>query len=216
MTGPVDKTAFIESLAGDLRPTARRLPDAWILLLWLTASWAVVSAIVLATGELRPGAGQQLLASPRFLLECILGFTAGAMSIYSAVALSVPGSARARRLVPVSLSLATLWIGAYLYGLIDPALEPSMLGKREHCYYETFLLSSVPFVLGFVIARRRMPLERAWVGLLVGVAAAAIPGLMMQLACMYDPAHILSHHLLPVALVGAAGALAARLLLARL
>ena len=91
-----------------------------------------------------------------------------------------------------------------------------MLGKREHCYYETLLLSSVPFALGLVVARRRMPLERASVGLLVGVASAAVPALMMQWACMYDPAHILGHHLLPLAFVGAAGALAGWAVLARL
>jgi hypothetical protein len=184
--------------------------------LWLATSWLVVAAITLLTGEMRPGAGEQLLRSPRFLLECVLGLAAGGIGMYSALALAIPGRARWRRLVPFSLALVAVWVGAYVYGLYDPALEPSMLGKREHCHYETLVFSSVPFALGFLIVRRRAPLERAWVGLLVGVAAAAVPALMMQWACMYDPAHILRHHLLPIAFIAAAGAFAGRLGLVRL
>jgi hypothetical protein len=33
------------------------------------------------------------------------------------------------------------------------------------------------------------------------ISAAAVPALLMQFACMYDPAHILSHHILPIPLV---------------
>ena len=216
MTDRMDRTAFIESLAGDLRPTGRRLPATWTLLLWLATSWAVVSALTLATGEMRSGVGEQFLSSPRFILECVLGLAAGVLAIRSAVELAVPGRARRQELVPLSLAVLTLWVGSYVYGLYDPAVEPSMLGKREHCYYETLLFSSVPFALGLILARRRMPLQRAWVGLLIGVASAAVPALIMQWACMYEPAHILGHHLLPIAVVGAAGAIAGRLLLVRL
>lgn len=216
MTDRMDRTAFIESLAGDLRPTGGRLPATWTLLLWLATSWAVVSALTLATGEIRPGAGEQLLRSPRFILECVLGLAAGVLAFHSAVELSVPGRARRQQLVPLSLTVLTLWVGSYAFALYDPAVEPSMLGKREHCYYETLLFSSVPFALGLMLARRRMPLQRAWVGLLIGVASAAVPALMMQWACMYEPAHILGHHLLPIAAIGAAGAVLGRLLLVRL
>lgn len=216
MTDRLERTAFIQSLSSALTPSGRRWPASWLLPLWLATSWLVVTGITLATGEMRPGAGEQLLRSPRFLLECVLGFAAGGIGMYTALALAVPGRARWRRLVPLSLSLVAVWAGAYVYGMYDPALEPSMLGKREHCYWETLLYSSVPFALGFFLVRRRMPLDRTWVGLLVGVAAAAVPALMMQWACMYDPAHILGHHLLPIALVGAIGALAGRLGLARL
>ncbi len=61
-------------------------------------------------------------------------------------------------------------------------------------------------------ASQRVQDEQRWAE---WMAAAAVPALMMQWACVYAPDHILIHHLLPVLAVGAAGALAARLLLPR-
>jgi len=61
--------------------------------------------------------------------------------------------------------------------------------------------------------RRRAALQTMWTGALAGLAAAAVPALMMEFACMYEPAHILTMHLspIPVITVGAA-LLGARLL----
>jgi hypothetical protein len=51
---------------------------------------------------------------------------------------------------------------------------------------------------------------------MAGAAAAAVPGLFMQLACMYDPAHILTHHLAPIGVVAALGGLLGLLVFRRL
>jgi len=51
-------------------------------------------------------------------------------------------------------------------------------------------------------------------GALLGAAAGAIPGLVMQFACMYEPTHILAYHLAPVGLLTLLGAAIAPRLLA--
>ena len=53
-------------------------------------------------------------------------------------------------------------------------------------------------------------------GLCLGVAAGSVPALVMQWACMYEPAHALMHHLGPAALVALAGAVLGPRLLPRL
>jgi len=53
-------------------------------------------------------------------------------------------------------------------------------------------------------------------GAVLGAAAGAIPGLLMQLACMYLPEHALTHHVAPVAALAALGAVLGPLVLRRI
>lgn len=91
-----------------------------------------------------------------------------------------------------------------------------MVGKREHCYFESAALALLPLGLGLVLASRLAPTARVATGFLLGVASAGLPALWMQMACMYIPHHGLTHHLLPVAAVGALGALVGSRFLPRL
>lgn len=201
----VDKDQLLDDLAADLRPVSRLSTGAAVVL-WLVASWAFVVGVTLATGDMRPGWFGQLTQTPRFLFECAIGFAAGLLAFRTGMLLSVPGRVAWRRAVPAALAWLLVWIGAYVYGLVDPALEPSMVGKRPGCFSETFLFASLPLALGLFLVARRAPLRRAWVGALVGAASAALPALMMQVACMYDPKHILQFHLSPVVVMAFVGA----------
>jgi hypothetical protein len=177
----------------------------------LSATWLSLSAIyvVLMThlvGPIRPGAYSQLFTEPRFLLESLLG----------AAAITWVGMAAFRAAIPAVLSktfatagvvLLSLWLGQYVFGLIDPALEPSMLGKRGHCYLETMAYSLPPIAIAVVLIRRLYPLKFIRTAMVLGLAAGMLPALYMQLACMYEPVHILGLHILPglaMVLVGAA------------
>ncbi|MEM7135170.1 MAG: NrsF family protein [Myxococcota bacterium] len=210
----MDRKQFIDQLAAEPRP-AKRLSTGVAIALWLAASCTFVVGATLATGDLRPGVGEQLRDFPRFAAECALGLVAGIFVFRTGLLLSVPGRLHWRRAVPLALALIALWIGAYVYGLWSPALEPSMVGKRPNCFGETFLFSSFPLALGLLLVARRAPLQRAWVGALVGAASTSLPALMMQVACMYDPRHILQFHLLPILIVGLVGGAIGSLVLRR-
>jgi hypothetical protein len=191
----------------------RRLSSGAAIVLWLSLSWAFVIAITLATGDLRPDVIEQLLHSPRFVVECLLGFGVGVFAFRTAILLALPGRASWRRAVPAAHAMVALWILAYVYGLVDPALEPSMVGKRPHCFSETLLFSSLPVALGVLLIARRTPIRRGWVGVLIGASAASLPALMMQVACMYDPKHILLLHLVPVLIMGIVGGVLGKIIL---
>ena len=88
-----------------------------------------------------------------------------------------------------------------------------MLGKREHCVWETFIYALPPMLLAFVLTRRLYPLQPVHTAMYFSLAAGMMPALYMQIACMYAPAHILQFHILPglmVVFVGAAIAWAGR------
>jgi hypothetical protein len=179
-------------------------------------AWVFVIAVTLATGTTRPGALSQLAASPRFAAEMLLGLLAGVVAIHSAAELGVPRPAPPWRRAALAMLLMVTWVGAYLYGLWDPALAPSMLGKRAHCQFEVLVFSAPPAVAAVWMIRQALPLARVWTGAIAAAAAAAVPALLMQLACMYDPAHILSYHLAPIALAAFIGGLLGPIVFRRL
>ena len=210
------RSELIGELSRDLDPAPRLRRPFQLALAWWVGAWIFVVVATLVVQPMRPGFAAQLLASPRFAGETLLGIAAGAFAIAAAFALGIPGWRTPGRWIAPALALLALWAGSYLYGLVDPALEPSMLGKRALCFVEVLLHGLPILVVGLLLLRRLAPLGRSRAGLVVGAAAGAIPGLLMQLACVYIPSHILMFHLAPALALALVGSLAGRLLLRRI
>ena len=177
-------------------------------LLWMLLSAAYVVAITHLFGPIRPNALAQLASTPRFLGELLCGLAAIAVMAVVGFRAAIPG-ALTPRLATLGGVLVTVWVGCYVFGLVNPALEPSMLGKRPHCVWETFVYALPPVLLGFALTRRLFPLQPVKAALAFSLAAGLMPALYMQIACMYAPDHILKFHILPGLLMGALGASAA-------
>lgn len=192
---------LIAELAQDLEPVVPVSGVGLRSLLWLAMSTLFAVLAIHWYGPVRPGATQQLLDYPRFLLE--IGFGAATIGVFAVAAFraAIPGLS-GTRLAWVGGTMLTLWLVSYVAGIASPALEPSMLGKREHCVFETFLYGMPPALAGIWLCSRLYPLDNAAVALRVGLAAGLIPALYMQIACMYDPVHALTLHMLPGILVG--------------
>ena len=155
-------------------------------------------------GPLRDGSHEHW--HHHFQFESLLGLAASFLIMLVAWFSVVPGLL-SRRLLRISLVALFSWLLLYVLGLYEPALEPSMHGKREHCYFESFLYSVPPLLLAFFLMSRRFALQQWRSGLLMGLAAGVMPALFMQFACMYDPLHILQLHILPAFICGLLGAL---------
>ena len=210
------RAELIAAPAADLGPVTRRARPAANGLLWLASAWVFVAAATLAAAPMRPGFATQLAESPHFLLESLLGFVAGAATVLAAFELGIPAPERLGRRLRLPALLLLGWAAAYVLGLWHPALEPSMLGKRAHCDLQTALIGTPPLLAGLLWLRRFATTHRVAAGAAMGAAAGALPGLIMQIACMYDPAHILWLHLLPIVPVALLGALLGPLFLRRL
>ena len=206
MSADTDK--LIESLSTGLQPARPPLSADISALLWLTASVGFVIGITAWFGPIRANALGQLAGEPRFLMETALGVVAIAFTSVMAFRTAVPG-ASSRRGVLIGLGLVLLWLANYVLDLAHPALEPSMLGKRDHCFVETLLFALPPATLALLLSRRFYPLRPVYSTALFCLAAAMLPALYMQIACMYVPAHILQMHILPALLVTLAGTLCA-------
>ncbi|MGH0030823.1 MAG: NrsF family protein [Myxococcota bacterium] len=200
------RNELIDELVDDLTPSRGPRRVETLVAIWLVVSWLLVVAVTVGIAPLREGWWSQLLGNPRFLAETLLGWAAGAAAITCAFQLGRPGPGRPLRRSAAALVLAALWVGAYVLDLAAPALDPSTDGMRNGCTLQVLVFGLPPLLLGLAMLRRLAPIDRAFTGAVVGAAGGAVPALLMQLACMYVPGHILIHHMAPVLLLAALGA----------
>lgn len=206
----------IAELVSELEPAPAFRPPGRLVLLWLALSWGFVVTATVLVAPFRPGAFEQLATHPHFALETLVGFSAGAVAIAAGIFHGFPGREGVKRWTSFAFGLLGLWLGAHVLAIWAPAVEPSMLGKRAACVFEVLLYGSPPLLAGLFLLRRFAPLRRVRAGLLVGAAAGALPALLMQLACMYLPEHILMFHLGPNVVLAAVGAALGPLILRRI
>jgi hypothetical protein len=203
---------LIDALSSNLEPVkpARNInamAGAWVL---LSALFVIVATYL--AGPLRPGVFDQLASNPRFLLETLLGVAAITWVGVAAFRAAIP-AALTKVFMLTGLILMGLWLAQYVIGLFNPALEPSTLGVRAACYFETMAYALPPTIVAILLARRLYPLQWLKAASVFGLTAGMIPALYMQLACMYEPTHILAFHILPglaMVFVGIVGAVIAK------
>jgi hypothetical protein len=206
---------LIDELARGLEPV-RRLPSApWLAGAWLAFAWLGATALTLLAAPLRPGVAAEIAGSARFDLELLAGLLTGVAAIVAAGALAYTREA-SWRIVGAPLAALALWAVLVGLRLLDPAVESGTLGERTLCIGEILVTSLPALLLGLALARRLAPLERAWCGALLALAAGAIPALLMHVGCTIEPGHVLRLHLAPLLALAALGALAGRLVLRRL
>jgi hypothetical protein len=187
---------FIAELSQNL-PPVKRLPNVNLLaIVWFIVSVVYVIVVINFVGPIRPGALSQLISSPRFLLETLLGVAAIFWVSLQAFRDAVPGML-SHRFMSGGFILMLLWLAQYVIGFISPALEPSILGKRNFCLYETMIYSLPPIYVAWYLVRRFYPLHPVRTAMSISLASGMMPALYMQLACMYEPSHILNFHIIP-------------------
>lgn len=191
---------LIEELSRDFSPkSARLLPPNRLVLLWFSFFISITLLLMTWRAPFRSNVLEQLSTSPHFVFELLTGIVACICLTVGTIQGSVPGSSRI--VGRIGILVAVLWVASIAIQLIFPAVSPSMLGKREHCYWEAFYYS-VPAGLAMAwLVGRRYPLAPIANAIFAGFSVSIVPAVLMQYACMYDARHALTHHLLP-ALIG--------------
>ncbi|MCR9097124.1 MAG: DUF1109 domain-containing protein [bacterium] len=205
-TNPPEHLEFVDALVADLRvvepaPSLRTATAEWVGLGVLATSLAL-----LALGAFRDGALADL-QTPRVALEFLFGVATLVALARAGLEAGVPGSPPLLRLVAPAVALGVVWLGVALGPIPLHGPDPSMVGKRAHCFLEGLAITLLPAAWGLRAIRRRSLGAGALGGALIGLAAGALPAVAMQLACMYDPEHALHFHFTPMLVGGGIAAL---------
>jgi len=197
---------LIASLVDDLTTKKSRWPVVWIAIIWWLVSWVYVVFITWLMGPVRMlHQHENTLHAHQFHIESLLGLVASLLIAILAWYGSTP-AALTKRITYSAFTIVAVWLAFYIVGFFEPALEPSMIGKREHCYWEVFVYSLPPTLISCHYVLCRYPINTIQTGFYIGLASGMIPALFMQFACMYDPLHTFTHHLIPTVFAGLMGA----------
>jgi hypothetical protein len=208
-----DHEKLITALVNDLKPVAKPAGFVMPFQLWLMMAVLFASGLAWLMGPYRPGALAQLAASLQFSVETVVGCIAITMIVFIAFRSAIPSGMTEFKQRVMPISLLFVWIGFYVYGIVDPALAESMAGKRDHCYLETMLFATLPLLVGLFWAKKLWPINKIQTGLLFGLASGGIAAMVMQFACMYEPMHALLFHILPGLEMGVIGAFLAKVII---
>jgi len=191
------KHQFIESLSAELKPIKRLAPPSVRTLNWALLTFAVVVGGLSLIGPYRPGwIGQ--LGFNQFTIETLAAFSSLFVGSLIVFKLNVPGLQVSRVEKTIGFLPIFIFISLLLFGLSGhPSLQPSMLGKRPTCVFEVLVMSVPPLVFLLFQLSKGCSRLNATQFFLIGVAASSVPIGLMQVVCMYDPAHILKFHLGP-------------------
>jgi len=196
----------LHTLVDDLTATGRPAQPGRSALAWCLLAMLATAGVMAAVQPFRAGFVEQLIATPRFALESLLGIIVCFAIAHAAFALGIPDMRSPWQRARVPLVLLAIWLGLFGIAVLAPVLPPSMAGKRPLCHIEVVAYALPLSIVGLLIVRRLLPLNAASTGAWMGFAAGLIPAFWMQLACMHDPVHNITWHLVPTAVAAAAGA----------
>lgn len=207
MTEAELRERILASVARERPPTRRaHLLRAWLL---FAVGLAASLAIFFAFGGVRPtGRPASLILATSLGAAVVAAFTMWGADVHGGRLLGRP-----RRwlialavLAPLALLIWKIAVSAAYPGGLDE--WPERIGLR--CLRLSLLLGAWPLI-AFLFARRSTPVHPTLAGLAFGVSVGAWTWLLVDLWCpvAFAP-HLLLGHVLPLLLLGAAGALAGR------
>lgn len=190
---------LIDSLVSDLPKSQQRvLPPLLIGGVWFLIALLLSALVMFFIQPFRPGLLEQIQTVPLFAVELVSGLAALAFLSVAAFKSTVPGESKGY-LILGSVCLL-IWLTVILSGFIDPILQPSMAGKRETCYLEALLYSTSCALSSIYLLQRRYSLQPALTAGVAAVWVGVVPAYLMQISCMHEAHHSLTHHLLPMVL----------------
>lgn len=153
--------------------------------------------------------------NPYALIKNILLFVGVISTSVSALLLSIPGQVKGKFFKLFSLLPFGIW--AFLL-ILENIIKPEFHSVRGmSCASEVIVLGVIQSIFMFVILRRAIALDRAWVGFLVLISAAGLGVWLLQFTCHNDdPAHLLVWHFLPALILGILGVFIGKKILLKL
>lgn len=191
---------LVAQLVGDNQNGVKRYSLGKTIGYWSIAAWVFVIVATLWVQALRPSWLNDLLTSPHFAIETASGLLAILLFSLWIFRLGIPGAKGQNLLIAGAVAFG-VWVASLLVGLQNPALAFTMEGKRDLCKYEVLIYAVPLLLLGLYFFNRAYVLNWPLSAAALGLLSALIPAWIMQIACMYDPAHILEAHLAPTLVV---------------
>jgi hypothetical protein len=197
---------LIADLAGHVTPV-RPLPSPGRrAIAWFALASACAAAGVAIFGA-RPDVMIRLTQAD-YLWTIALASVASLLAVLVALVLAIPGAEQTPTLRRSTVGIFVVW-AVTMAGAVVVSGRGLPFTTDPHwpaCFARVVVISAVPVVVLFAMARRAAPLRLGWTAAFAGAASASIAALAVQLACPLDDAgHAFLGHFVPVLVITAIG-----------
>ncbi len=204
---------LIAELAGRLTPV-RRLPSPASR----AARWFALASAFAAAGIAGFGARADIavrLPQLDYLWTIVLAVSVSAFAVMATLVLAVPGADRTAALTRATVAILAIWAVTMVWAVLETGRGLPITTDRHWpvCFARVALVSIVPAIVLFVMARRAAPLRLGWTAALAAAAAASMAAMAIQVVCPLDNAgHAFLGHFVPVLTLAALGLAVRRVL----
>ena len=197
---------LIQELSKQAKPVKRLPPPYQRCICWLGSAMLCLGVGVALIG-LRPDFDEKWMTGA-FLVQAALTLSVAVLSAVGAFTLSVPSEEKRALTGLAPLVALGSWIAFLIISLMmspEGMLSP---GSGMACVRDIIILALPPAGILFFMIHRAAPLMLRWAGVLISLSVAAFGALGTQLICRNDDLpHILMWHVIPVLVIGGAGAI---------
>jgi hypothetical protein len=207
---------LIADLAGRVAPV-RPLPSP----ARRAVGWLVIAVVIASAGVAYFGPRRDVmtrLTQADYLWTAFLALATSAFAVVATLMLSVPGAERTSLVRRLTIAALAVWAATMVWAVLDAGRGLPITTDRHWpaCFTRVVLVSFVPALALFAMARRAAPLRPGWTAAFAAGAAASMAALAVQIVCPLDDAgHAFLGHFVPVLVIGLLGVLARRVVTRR-
>ncbi len=202
-----NKDDLINQLTQDLQPVKVQMLPWQRTLVWFPLLLAAVAGISWMLDDYRPGFLSQLTEHLRFQIEMATALVVSAVALYATFSGFVPGQYISKPVKWLFGIAVTLLIVSLIWSFFDATPPASREGLRPFCELEALAYGIIALIILLFINRKGLPEINAQKRFIYGFSVGLIPALIMQIACMYEPAHAVFFHYIPGLIVAGLGIL---------
>ncbi|MFQ5470763.1 MAG: NrsF family protein [Gammaproteobacteria bacterium] len=202
---PKDHKTLIENLVNELTPVKPQQLPMTRALIWYPIFFVVIASVAYLVQEYRTGFISQIAESPRFQIELVSAIAISCVGIYISFVQFVPGEKVHTVSKLIFYISITLFLASIIWSFFDATPHASDEGVRSFCETEVVVYGLITLYIFLFLNRKGLLNISSSKRMQFGLSIALIPALIMQVACMYDPAHALMFHFSPVLIVAFIG-----------
>jgi hypothetical protein len=173
--------------------------------------WLALAVVIAAAGVAYFGPRRDVmtrLTQADYLWTAFLALTTSAFAVVATLMLSVPGAERTSLVRRLTIAALAVWGATMVWAVLDAGRGLPITTDRHWpaCFTRVVLVSVVPAVALFAMARRAAPLRPGWTAAFAAGAAASMAALAVQIVCPLDDAgHAFLGHFVPVLVIALLG-----------
>jgi hypothetical protein len=184
---------LIASLTKDLAPV-KPLPHVGWRMLYLLGAMIFGAGIIFAFFSIRPNL-RDVVIEKQFIAGAFIMLVSWISSTYALALRQLPTFTSRKYFIWGLSGICVLACCYLMRGVIDPSFSQGLAVGGVKCSVDIILMSTIPFILLFLVLKKSAPINPMYSGVNVGFCCFTLALFLLQFSCpSNNPGHLLIWH----------------------